>query len=117
MIERHIKIMRLFIQESENYKSADDIAAILSVSNRTVRSDIKYINTLFSDPVITSVKGRGFRLNLEQYHIETIEHYINDYANKDSEILMNLGYRLLMQHDPTTTERLIADLKITKMNF
>ncbi|PTL18282.1 PTS mannose transporter subunit IIA [Staphylococcus gallinarum] len=117
MIERHIKIMRLFILESENYKSADDIAAILSVSNRTVRSDIKYINTLFSDPVITSVKGRGFRLNLEQYHIETIEHYINDYANKDSEILMNLGYRLLMQHDPTTTERLIADLKITKNEF
>ena len=67
---------------------------LVNISNYIV--GLKYINTLFSDPVITSVKGRGFRLNLEQYRIETIEHYINDYANKDSEILMNLGYRLYL---------------------
>lgn len=117
MLERHIKMMRLFIQEHEIYKSADDIATILNVSNRTVRSDIKYINTLFNEPIIISVKGRGFRLNLEQYHTETIEQHINDYIDKDSEVLINLGYRLLMQHDSITTERLLSDLNITKNEF
>ncbi|MGO1997471.1 MAG: HTH domain-containing protein, partial [Staphylococcus equorum] len=39
MQERHAKLIRLILNNSNDYLSANEIANYLNVSNRTVRSD------------------------------------------------------------------------------
>lgn len=47
MIERQKKIIELFLNHYDTYLNANEIAQHLTVSNRTIRSDIKYINNDF----------------------------------------------------------------------
>ena len=42
MIERHKKLIKLFLSNPYTYLSANEIAEYLNVSNRTVRNDIKF---------------------------------------------------------------------------
>ena len=58
MLIRHAKLIRLLLNNSNHYLSADEIANYLSVSNRTVRNDIQYINGEIINRLITSVKGK-----------------------------------------------------------
>ena len=70
MLERHAKLIRLLLNNSNRFLSADEIANYLNVSNRTVRNDIKYINVEVLSSLIASVKGRGFKVNQDLYSIE-----------------------------------------------
>ncbi|MDK9842695.1 MAG: helix-turn-helix domain-containing protein [Staphylococcus equorum] len=69
MQERHAKLIRLILNNSNDYLSANEIANYLNVSNRTVRSDIKYINSELVKELIVSVKGRGYKMNRTLYSV------------------------------------------------
>ncbi|PTE44527.1 BglG family transcription antiterminator [Staphylococcus equorum] len=114
MQERHAKLIRLILNNSNDYLSANEIANYLNVSNRTVRSDIKYINSELVKELIVSVKGRGYKMNRTLYSVEQLAEIVTAYTNKESEILLKLGYQLLMYQQPMTVDQLEKDFDLTK---
>lgn len=90
MQERHAKLIRLILNNSNDYLSANEIANYLNVSNRTVRSDIKYINSELVKELIVSVKGRGYKMNRTLYSVEQLAEIVTAYTNKESEILLKI---------------------------
>lgn len=58
MINRHIKLIQLLLNNAQTFISGNEVSNYLNVSNRTVRNDIKVINATFIDEVIVSVKSR-----------------------------------------------------------
>lgn len=114
MIERQKKIIELFLNNYDTYLNANEIAQHLTVSNRTIRSDIKYINNDFLKSLIISVKSRGYMLNTENYEIDDINNLLKSLDEKDSEILINLGYHLLMQNSAITLNKLEKEYHISR---
>ncbi|MDW5470601.1 BglG family transcription antiterminator [Staphylococcus equorum] len=114
MQERHAKLIRLILNNSNDYLSANKIANYLNVSNRTVRSDIKYINSELVKELIVSVKGRGYKMNRTIYSVEQLAEIVTAYTNKESEILLKIGYQLLMHQQPMTVDQLENDFDLTK---
>lgn len=114
MIERQKKIIELFLNHYDTYLNANEIAQHLTVSNRTIRSDIKYINNDFLKSLIISVKSRGYMLNTEDYEIDNINNLLKSLDEKDSEILINLGYHLLMQNSAITLNKLEKEYHISR---
>ena len=114
MIERQKKIIELFLNNYDTYLNANEIAQHLTVSNRTIRSDIKYINNDFLKSLIISVKSRGYMLNTEDYEIDDINTLLKSLDEKDSEILINLGYHLLMQNSAITLNKLEKEYHISR---
>ncbi|MGX5791511.1 BglG family transcription antiterminator [Staphylococcus equorum] len=114
MQERHAKLIRLILNNSNDYLSANEIANYLNVSNRTVRSDIKYINSELVKELIVSVKGRGYKMNRTIYSVEQLAEIVTAYTNKESEILLKIGYQLLMHQQPMTVDQLENDFDLTK---
>lgn len=114
MIERQKKIIELFLNNYDIYLNANEIAQHLTVSNRTIRSDIKYINNDFLKSLIISVKSRGYMLNTEDYEIDDINNLLKSLNEKDSEILINLGYHLLMQNSAITLNKLEKEYHISR---
>ena len=114
MIERQKKIIELFLNNYDTYLNANEIAQHLTVSNRTIRSDIKYINNDFLKSLIISVKSRGYMLNTEDYEIDDINTLLKSLDEKDSEILINLGYHLLMQNRAITLNKLEKEYHISR---
>ncbi|ALM58081.1 BglG family transcription antiterminator [Staphylococcus equorum] len=114
MQERHAKLIRLILNNSNDYLSANEIANYLNVSNRTVRSDIKYINSELVKELIVSVKGRGYKMNCTLYSVEQLAEIVTAYTNKESEILLKIGYQLLMHQQPMTVDQLENDFALTR---
>ncbi|MDN5611031.1 MAG: HTH domain-containing protein, partial [Staphylococcus equorum] len=114
MQERHAKLIRLILNNSNDYLSANEIANYLNVSNRTVRSDIKYINSELVKELIVSVKGRGYKMNRTLYSVEQLAEIVTAYTNKESEILLKIGYQLLMHQQPMTVDQLENDFALTR---
>ncbi|MEK4560845.1 PRD domain-containing protein [Staphylococcus sp. FSL K6-3157] len=114
MQERHAKLIRLILNNSNDYLSANEIANYLNVSNRTVRSDIKYINSELVKELIVSVKGRGYKMNRTLYSVEQLAEIVTAYTNKESEILLKIGCQLLMHQQPMTVDQLENDFDLTK---
>lgn len=114
MIERQKKIIELFLNNYNTYLNANEIAQHLTVSNRTIRNDIKYINNDFLKSLIISVKSRGYMLNTEDYEIDDINNLLKSLDEKDSEILINLGYHLLMQNSAITLNKLEKEYHISR---
>lgn len=114
MIERQKKIIELFLNNYNTYLNANEIAQHLTVSNRTIRNDIKYINNDFLKSLIISVKSRGYMLNTEDYEIDDINNLLKSLDEKDSEILINLGYHLLMQNSAITLNKLEKKYHISR---
>jgi len=114
MLERHAKLIRLILNNSNNYLSANEIANYLNVSNRTVRSDIKYINSDLVEQLITSVKSRGYKMNHDLYSTEQLDEIVKAFTNKEGEMLLQIGYQLLMYQQPITLEQLEMDYNLTK---
>lgn len=114
MIERQKKIIELFLNNYNMYLNANEIAQHLTVSNRTIRNDIKYINNDFLKSLIISVKSRGYMLNTEDYEIDDINNLLKSLDEKDSEILINLGYHLLMQNSAITLNKLEKEYHISR---
>lgn len=114
MQERHAKLIRLILNNSNDYLSANEIANYLNVSNRTVRSDIKYINSELVKELIVSVKGRGYKMNRTLYSVEQLAEIVTAYTNKESEILLKIGCQLLMHQQPMTVDQLENDFGLTR---
>ncbi|MGO1299010.1 MAG: BglG family transcription antiterminator [Staphylococcus equorum] len=114
MQERHAKLIRLILNNSNDYLSANEIANYLNVSNRTVRSDIKYINSELVKELIVSVKGRGYKMNRTLYSVEQLAEIVTAYTNKEREILLKIGYQLLMHQQPMTVDQLENDFALTR---
>ncbi|WP_436868179.1 BglG family transcription antiterminator [Staphylococcus equorum] len=114
MQERHAKLIHLILNNSNDYLSANEIANYLNVSNRTVRSDIKYINSELVKELIVSVKGRGYKMNRTLYSVEQLAEIVTAYTNKESEILLKIGYQLLMHQQPMTVDQLENDFGLTR---
>lgn len=114
MQERHAKLIRLILNNSNDYLSANEIANYLNVSNRTVRSDIKYINSELVKELIVSVKGRGYKMNRTLYSVEQLAEIVTAYTNKESEILLKIGYQLLMHQQPMIVDQLENDFGLTR---
>lgn len=114
MQERHAKLIRLILNNSNDYLSANEIANYLNVSNRTVRSDIKYINSELVKELIVSVKGRGYKMNRTLYSVEQLAEIVTAYTNKESEILLKIGYQLLMHQQSMTVDQLENDFALTR---
>ena len=114
MQERHAKLIRLILNNSNDYLSVNEIANYLNVSNRTVRSDIKYINSELVKELIVSVKGRGYKMNRTLYSVEQLAEIVTAYTNKESEILLKIGYQLLMHQQPMTVDQLENDFGLTR---
>src|SRR5699024_10058546 len=102
MLKRHTKLIQLFMSNKNYYLSGDEIASYLNVSNRTVRNDIQYINSEIINSLITSVKGKGYKINYNRYSEETLETLIQTFLTQENEILLKLGYELLMYKKPIT---------------
>lgn len=114
MIERQKKIVELILKNSDTYLNADEIAQYLNVSNRTIRNDIKYINTDFLNSLIISVKSKGYTLNTESYEIDKINDLLKSLNEKDSKTIINLGYRLLMENSEITLNKLEKDYHVSR---
>lgn len=114
MQERHAKLIRLILNNSNDYLSANEIANYLNVSNRTVRSDIKYINSELVKELIVSVKGRGYKMNRTLYSVEQLAEIVTAYTNKESEILLKIGCQLLIHQQPMTVDQLENDFGLTR---
>ncbi|HCN59997.1 BglG family transcription antiterminator [Mammaliicoccus fleurettii] len=114
MLDRHIKLIKLLLLNSESYLNGNEIADYLIVSNRTVRNDIKYINTEIIENVIISVKGRGYRLNKELYSINEIENILIQYTEKNGQTMIKLAYQLLMYKQSVTLDQLAQDFNLNK---
>ncbi|PNZ57863.1 PTS mannose transporter subunit IIA, partial [Staphylococcus condimenti] len=67
MIARQIKLIQLFLNNEYQFLTSDEVASFLDVSNRTIRNDIKYINSSFLKDVIKSIKSRGYQLDTDRY--------------------------------------------------
>lgn len=114
MLVRHAKLIRLLLNNSNHYLSADEIASYLNVSNRTVRNDIKYINSEIINHLITSVKGKGYKLNHDHYDEAELETFLHSFLTKENKKLMKLGYELLMYQKPNTIDQIESEFMITK---
>lgn len=114
MLDRHVKLIKLLLLNSESYLNGNEIADYLIVSNRTVRNDIKYINTEIIENVIISVKGRGYRLNKELYSINEIENILIQYTEKNGQTMIKLAYQLLMYKQSVTLDQLAQDFNLNK---
>ncbi len=114
MLDRHVKLIKLLLLNSESYLNGNEIADYLNVSNRTVRNDIKYINTEIIENVIISVKGRGYRLNKELYSINEIENILKQYTEKNGQTMIKLAYQLLMYKQSVTLDQLAQDFNLNK---
>lgn len=114
MLIRHAKLIRLLLNNSNHYLSADEIASYLSVSNRTVRNDIQHINGEIINRLITSVKGKGYKLNHDHYDEAELETLIHSFLTKEKEKLMKIGYELLMYQKPTTIDQIESEFMVTK---
>ncbi|MBO3061439.1 BglG family transcription antiterminator [Mammaliicoccus fleurettii] len=114
MLDRHVKLIKLLLLNSESYLNGNELADYLIVSNRTVRNDIKYINTEIIENVIISVKGRGYRLNKELYSINEIENILIQYTEKNGQTMIKLAYQLLMYKQSVTLDQLAQDFNLNK---
>lgn len=108
MINRQIKLIQLLINNAQTYISGNEVSAYLNVSNRTVRNDIKVINSTFIDNLIVSVKSRGYQLNLDTYSISYIEGQLNDSILKERKLLITIAYKLLMDHHTYTDRKSVV---------
>lgn len=75
LTERGVRILKLFI-ESSNAISIKELASFFDLSERSIRYDIKSINTILKDenlPVIQKQRSGVFKLNDK----ELVEEYIN----------------------------------------
>ena len=113
MINRQIKLIQLLINNAQTYISGNEVSAYLNVSNRTVRNDIKVINSTFIDNLIVSVKSRGYQLNLDAYSISFIEGQLNDSILK-RKLLITIAYKLLMDHHTYTLSELASHFHLSK---
>ncbi|MEJ7159775.1 BglG family transcription antiterminator [Staphylococcus caprae] len=114
MINRHIKLIQLLLNNAQTYISGNEVSNYLNVSNRTVRNDIKVINATFIDEVIVSVKSRGYHLNLDQYSVSYIEDQLNDWIFKERKLLITIAYKLLMDDHTYTLNELEAQFHLSK---
>ena len=114
MINRQIKLIQLLISNAQTYISGNEVSAYLNVSNRTVRNDIKVINSTFIDNLIVSVKSRGYQLNLDAYSISFIEGQLNDSILKERKLLITIAYKLLMDHHTYTLSELASHFHLSK---
>ncbi|ANZ34413.1 BglG family transcription antiterminator [Staphylococcus carnosus] len=114
MIERQIKLIQLFLNNEYQFLTSDEVASFLDVSNRTIRNDIKYINSSFLKDVIKSIKSRGYHLDTDRYSVEYIESSLKDYTDKDNKILLTLAYQLLMHEEQLTLIKLEKEYHLTK---
>jgi len=114
MIYRQIKLIQLLINNAQTYVSGNKVSAYLNVSNRTVRNDIKVINSTFIDNLIVSVKSRGYQLNLDTYSISYIEGQLNDSILKERKLLITIAYKLLMDHHTYTLSDLASQFHLSK---
>lgn len=63
--------LQLLLAQTTNFLTADELAARLNISKKTVYRLIKQVNESANDgTVIESAKGRGYRLNQERYILQ-----------------------------------------------
>jgi len=62
--ERQEKIIAI-LRNNKNWMTGKELSAFLNVSDRTIRSDIAYINLYYNDMLIESNVKNGYRLNME----------------------------------------------------
>ena len=72
MNKRQEKILHILGEENKWF-TANELAKLLSVSNRTIRSDIDTINKVYSEKLITSNLRSGYAIIPETISIETTE--------------------------------------------
>ena len=61
--ERQKKIIKI-LKDNKNWMTGKELSEFLNVSDRTIRSDIEYINRYNNAPIESNVKN-GYHLNLE----------------------------------------------------
>ena len=66
MNKRQEKILHI-LREENKWFTANELAKLLSVSNRTIRSDIDTINKIYSEKLIISNLRNGYALITENY--------------------------------------------------
>ena len=66
MNKRQEKILHI-LREENKWFTANELAKLLSVSNRTIRSDIDTINKIYSEKLITSNLRNGYAIITENY--------------------------------------------------
>ncbi len=66
--KRIIEILR----DSNEWVVSSEIAKRLHISDRTVRNEINIINNLYEEPLVISLKGKGYSLNKFNVNIEEI---------------------------------------------
>lgn len=114
LIERHKNLIQLLLR-NEQLISANEIANYLKVSNRTIRNDVKQINNESMPNLILSVKGRGYKLNIEKYSIDKIEKYVSDFELTEHYTLIKIAYDLLMHKEQTTLEDISNFYHVSKL--
>lgn len=71
MTRRQKKILE-FLKENRAWVVSSEIANKLHISSRTVRNEMNIINQLYKEPLIISLKGKGYRLADSNMNIEKV---------------------------------------------
>ncbi|GGI43085.1 BglG family transcription antiterminator [Mammaliicoccus stepanovicii] len=114
MLNRHVKLIRLILKNEHHYLNADEIASYLNVSNRTVRNDIKYINSEVYSELIVSVKGKGYQLNKTRYTKQALEQLLDKQMINEDNNLIKLAYQLLMSKQSVTLNHIAEQFMLSK---
>lgn len=114
MLDRHLNLIQLFLKNIDTYLNAQDISKYLNVSNRTIRNDIKYLNSEFLPNVIVSVKSKGYSLNTETYTLDFIENEVSQLLHHHQQTIINIGYELFMTSQTLTLNHLETRYQLTR---
>lgn len=90
--ESENRILSLLLQK-DTYLTSTDMAKELGISPRTVIRYIKNINTANKNPVIVSKRGKGYRINYEEYlKSNKNSKWVSDYSpvERRNEVLLKI---------------------------
>ncbi|MEQ6028450.1 BglG family transcription antiterminator [Staphylococcus saccharolyticus] len=114
MIHRQIKLIQLLLNNVETYLNGQEVATFLNVSNRTVRNDIKTINSTFLEDLIISTQSKGYQLNTNIYATKEIESLLEERMSRENKLLITIAYKLFMEHHTYTLHELESLYHLSK---
>lgn len=97
MKETRIKKIFDHLSSKENYVSSEELSSLLSVSSKTVRNEIKVLNSIFEKQGATVISKAGYGYRFEITDVDQFRNFIanrwHEFAFDDS-VLADKGNRI-----------------------
>lgn len=114
MYDRHKEIINI-LKEKNNYVTGKELAAILKVTDRTIRNDINEINAI-NDNIIVSSKKRGYMLTKMPIYNDKVNNIPQNRLERGQYILKKLLFadNNSIKKNNLITEICISDYSLNK---